>query len=132
MSVKCIPPYTPFLYSRSGVCRGIPIFLRNIDCGYSLEPPQCTHNQCFEQKYEKYQTFPTENFQFLKTMKKSVYHMGMFSLSEMTIVTNIICRIKDSSYLVDAFNVDPIYLRHENEGRVPDYRVRLAVHLILP
>ncbi|KAH3887330.1 aromatic-L-amino-acid decarboxylase-like [Dreissena polymorpha] len=30
--------------------------------------------------------------------------------------------IKNSSYLVDAFNVDPIYLRHENEGRVPDYR----------
>ena len=30
--------------------------LKNIDCGYSLEPPQfeavltCTHNQCFEQK----------------------------------------------------------------------------------
>lgn len=32
-------------------------------------------------------------------------------------------RIKNSSYLVDAFNVDPIYLRHTNEGKVPDYRV---------
>lgn len=30
--------------------------------------------------------------------------------------------IKDSSLLVDAFNVDPIYLRHTNEGKVPDYR----------
>lgn len=30
--------------------------------------------------------------------------------------------IKNSSYLVDAFNVDPIYLRHTNEGKVPDYR----------
>ncbi|XP_069133967.1 aromatic-L-amino-acid decarboxylase-like [Argopecten irradians] len=31
--------------------------------------------------------------------------------------------IKDSSLLVDAFNVDPIYLRHENAGKgAPDYR----------
>ena len=27
MSVKGIPPYTPLLYSKTGVCRGIPIFL---------------------------------------------------------------------------------------------------------
>ena len=27
MSVKCIPPHTPLLYSKNGVCRGIPIFL---------------------------------------------------------------------------------------------------------
>ena len=27
MSVKCIPPQTPLLYSKTGVCRGIPIFL---------------------------------------------------------------------------------------------------------
>ena len=27
MSVQCIPPYTPLLYSKTGVCRGIPIFL---------------------------------------------------------------------------------------------------------
>ncbi|XP_021356996.1 aromatic-L-amino-acid decarboxylase-like [Mizuhopecten yessoensis] len=31
--------------------------------------------------------------------------------------------IKDSSLLVDAFNVDPVYLRHENAGKgAPDYR----------
>ena len=37
------PPYTPTLCSKTGVCRGIPIFLfllENIDCGYSLEPPR--------------------------------------------------------------------------------------------
>ena len=40
MSMKCIPPHTPLLYSKSGVYKGIPIFLfliQNIDCGYSLE-----------------------------------------------------------------------------------------------
>ncbi|KAJ8299673.1 hypothetical protein KUTeg_023733, partial [Tegillarca granosa] len=26
------------------------------------------------------------------------------------------------THLVDAFNVDPIYLKHHNEGRIPDYR----------
>lgn len=33
-------------------------------------------------------------------------------------------RIKNSSYLVVAFNVDLIYLRHMNEGKIPDYKVR--------
>ena len=27
MSVKCIPPYTPLLYRKTGICRVIPIFL---------------------------------------------------------------------------------------------------------
>ena len=27
MSVKCVPPQTPLLYSKTGVCRGIPIFI---------------------------------------------------------------------------------------------------------
>ena len=38
--------------------------LKNIDCG--------THNLCFEQKYEKYQFFLSENFQFL-VVKLSIY-----------------------------------------------------------
>ena len=35
-------PYTPLLYSKTGVYRSIHFFLfllQNIDCGYSLEPP---------------------------------------------------------------------------------------------
>ena len=35
-------PYTPVLYSKIGVFRGMHFFLfllLNIDCGYSLEPP---------------------------------------------------------------------------------------------
>ena len=31
-----------------------------------------THNRCFEQKYEKYQSFLSENFQFLE-VKFSIY-----------------------------------------------------------
>ena len=50
------------------------ISAQNIDCGYSLEPPRLTstHNLCFEQKYEKYQRFLYENFQFWE-MKFSIY-----------------------------------------------------------
>ena len=32
----------------------------------------CTHNLCFEQKYEKYQCFLPENFWFLE-VKFSIY-----------------------------------------------------------
>ena len=32
----------------------------------------CTHNLCFEQKYEKYQSFLSENFPFLE-VKFSLY-----------------------------------------------------------
>ena len=42
MSVTCISPSTLLLYNKTGVDRGIPIFLifaPNIDCGYSLEAP---------------------------------------------------------------------------------------------
>ena len=33
---------------------------------------KCTHNLCFEQKYEKYQSFLSEMFQFLD-VKISIY-----------------------------------------------------------
>ena len=45
--------------------------LKNIDCGYSLEPPRrgeavltSTHDLCFEQEYEKYQIFYLKTFSF--------------------------------------------------------------------
>ena len=43
------------------------IFAQNIDCGYSLEA------LCFEEKYEKYQSFLSENFQFLEVIFFSIY-----------------------------------------------------------
>ena len=43
ISVCFIPLYTPLLYSKYGVYKGMHYFLffllLNIDCGYSLEPP---------------------------------------------------------------------------------------------
>ena len=53
------------------------ILLKHTDCGYLLEPPHqgvlmSTHNLCFEQKYEKYQNFLSENFSFLGC-KLSIY-----------------------------------------------------------
>ena len=80
LGFTCTGVYTIFLISA-----------QNIDCGYSLEPPlrggsneypqsmfwgeavlTSTHNLCFEQKYEKYQNFLSENFHFL-VVKFSVY-----------------------------------------------------------
>ena len=62
MSVRCIPSYTPLLYRKTEVCRGIPIFLiftPKIDCGYSLEAVlTCTHSLGFEKKKkERYRNF---------------------------------------------------------------------------
>ena len=30
--------------------------------------------------------------------------------------------VKNANELVDAFNVDPLYLKHEYQGQIPDYR----------
>ena len=57
---------------------------KNKDCGYSLEPPSeavltCTHNLCFEQKYENNQNISTENCHFYSCEKIAVCCMGGFS-----------------------------------------------------
>ena len=47
LSMKYIPHKPHFYIEKNGVCRGKPIHLyflfliQNIDCGYSLEPPDC-------------------------------------------------------------------------------------------
>ena len=41
---------------------------KNIDCGYSLEPPHV-----FEQKYENYKNFLSENFQFFGIKISSIF-----------------------------------------------------------
>ena len=68
MSVKCISPYTPLLYSKAGVCRGIPIFL--------IFAPK---HRLWVLVRTASPNFSAENFQFLKLKKISVYCMGKFS-----------------------------------------------------
>ena len=47
-----------------------------------------THNLCFEQKYEKYQNFLSENFQFL-VVKFSIYLNRRVSVMEETFAENV-------------------------------------------
>nr|KAG5689555.1 hypothetical protein BaRGS_022058 [Batillaria attramentaria] len=52
------------------------------------------------------------------------------SMSSLVWLDTLRIRIRNRELLVDAFNVDPIYLKHQNQGRVPDYRhVSLAEEL---
>ena len=62
-------PLRPHFDIDNWVLQGYTLFflylLKNIDCGYSLEPPLTNiHDLCFEQRNEKYQNFLFENFHF--------------------------------------------------------------------
>ena len=73
-------PSNPILYSITGDYRDIHYFshflLKNLDCGYSLEILTNTQNLGFEQKYKTYQSFLSENFQFLEV--KFSIHLKRF------------------------------------------------------
>ena len=70
-----------------------------------------THNLCFEQKYEKYQSFLSENFQFLE-VKFSVYSRLVISnskglsaiLRDIHTSTYQICRIEEKLIRLTTFN----------------------------
>ena len=74
-------PLKPHFYIVKLGFTGVYIILlisaQNIDIVFSLESPRRGgsneyHNLCFEQKYEKYQSFLPENFRFLE-VKFSIY-----------------------------------------------------------
>ena len=72
-----IPPFYIVKLGFTGVYIVFLILLKNIDCGHSLKllgeaVLTNTHNLCFEQEYEKYQNFLSENFPFL-VVKFSIY-----------------------------------------------------------
>ena len=50
--------------------------------------------------------------------------------SSLNYVSNTVCfrvfRLKDSQCLIDALSVDRIYLKHQHQGRVPDYMVTIG------
>ena len=59
------------------------MFAQNIDCGYPLDRLAeavltSTYSLCFEQKYEKYQRFLSENFQFLEVKFSTYLHRRVF------------------------------------------------------
>ena len=62
--MKCIPPYTPLLYSKTGVCRGIPIFCI-FDPKHRLwvlvritkVALMCTHNLCLSKSKKNMKSF---------------------------------------------------------------------------
>ena len=75
------PPKTPLLYNKTGVYRGIHYFLfllKNIDCGYPLEPPRRGGSNEYPQSmfwaeiWKISEFFLYENFRFL-AVKFSVY-----------------------------------------------------------
>ena len=76
-----VDPLKPHFYivklGFTGVYSIILISAQNIDCGYPLEPTRrvltSTHNPCFEQKYEKYKSFISENFQFVGGKMFSIF-----------------------------------------------------------
>ena len=75
-----IPPWTPLLYSKTGVYRGIhnfSYFCSKTDCGYSLELPWLGSSNknpqpMFWAEIWKISEFLSENFQFL-VVKFSIY-----------------------------------------------------------
>ena len=73
--------------SKTGVYMGIHYFflflLKNIDCWYTLEPPRRGgsneyHTLCYDEKYEKYQSFLSENFRFFEVNVLYIW-IGVFS-----------------------------------------------------
>ena len=76
MSVCFIPPYTLLLYSKTGVYRGIHYFLifalKHILWVLVRTASMCTHNICFEQKYENSKKNSIENCHFY-SCEKSLY-----------------------------------------------------------
>ena len=78
MSVCFIPPYTPLLYSKSGVYRGIHYFLIFALKHTSEAVLTCTHNICFEQKYENSKTNQLKTVIFTAVKNPCMLHGRVF------------------------------------------------------
>ena len=76
MSVCFLPPYTPLLYSKAGVYRGIHFYIIALKHRLRVLVSTvltCNHNICFKQKYKKKNPKnSTENFHFY-SREKSLY-----------------------------------------------------------
>ena len=85
MSVCFIPPYTLLLYSKSGVYRGINYFLifalKHILWVLVRTASTCTHNICFEQKYENRKTNQLKTVIFTAVNSPCMFHGRVFVMN---------------------------------------------------
>ncbi|XP_046342768.2 aromatic-L-amino-acid decarboxylase-like [Haliotis rufescens] len=86
------------------ICQEEGIWL-HIDAAYAGSAFVCPEFRSYMKGVEYAETF---------SMNPHKWMLCNFDLSVMW--------IKDRALLVDAFNVDPIYLKHQDQGKVPDYR----------
>ena len=98
MSVTCIPHCTPLLYSKTGDLFFL-FFLRNKDCGYSLEPPCQGGSNVYPQSLfcaiirkisnffllKNIKIFLLKNFNFYNLRKICILHVHVFVMQISTI-----------------------------------------------
>lgn len=87
------------------VCREFDLWL-HVDAAYAGNSFVCPENRHFMRGIEFADSFDVNPHKWLQV--------------------NFDCStfyIRDSRLLVNAFNVDPLYLRHDKQGQIPDYRV---------
>jgi aromatic-L-amino-acid decarboxylase len=87
------------------VCREFDIWL-HVDAAYAGNSFVCPENRHFMRGIEFADSFDVNPHKWLQV--------------------NFDCStfyIRDSRLLVNAFNVDPLYLKHDKQGQIPDYRV---------
>lgn len=86
------------------VCREFNLWL-HVDAAYAGNSFVCPENRRFMKGIEYADSFDVNPHKWLQI--------------------NFDCStffIRDSRLLVDAFNVDPLYLKHDKQGQIPDYR----------
>lgn len=86
------------------VCREFGIWL-HVDAAYAGNSFVCPENRQFMRGIEFADSFDVNPHKWLQV--------------------NFDCStffIRDSRLLVNAFNVDPLYLKHDKQGQIPDYR----------
>lgn len=92
------------LYELGVVCREFGIWL-HVDAAYAGNSFVCPENRHFMRGIEFADSFDINPHKWLQV--------------------NFDCStfyIRDSRLLVNAFNVDPLYLKHDKQGQIPDYR----------
>ena len=100
---------------------------QNIDFGYSLEPPRCTHNLCFEQKVKNIFFFFLKMFNFYCLGKicmtrvcfRNVSHHVYITSSTNTVKEKLISILIVSYFLIQIFVPFKIISAHMRRANTP-------------